>query len=314
LYHMNAHGRVVCLDAQTGREEWAVDILERFGGEVPTWGLSECLLVDGDHVIVTPGGRAASLAALDRRTGRTVWTAAPLVRERDEAPISAASSDTASIEIDSASYASPVLLEGDGFRMLVTCSARHVFAVSADTGRHLWKRPIPTRFQVIGITPTLLGEGVFVTAPDSPGGKLYRLLVNGASIDVEEAWTADIDTCHGGVLAANGLLFGSWYRHYNGWGAVDPQTGKTLYRTKELAMGAAIYADGLFYCLSQEGNMALVKANASAMHIVSQFQLTSSRRKDVWTHPVILDGRLYLRYHEELICYDIRRPAVSPTR
>ena len=234
------------------------------------------------------------MAALDKRDGKTIWSTKPVV------------SDSPPHDIDAATYASPSLIEVDGLRLIVGCSSRHTFGVDAESGRLLWKRPIPTRFQVIGITPALCGVGVFVTAPDSPGGKLYRLLVNGSDMRVEEAWTADLDTCHGGVLFLDGLLFGSWYRHYNGWGAVDIRTGETLYRTRELAMGSAIHADGRFYCLSQEGVMALVEADRKGLRIVSRFELAKARRKDAWTHPVILEGRLYLRYHERLQCHDIR--------
>ena len=74
LYHMNAHGRVVCLEAATGKELWAVDVLERFQGQNITWAMSECLLVDGSRVIVTPGGEKALMAALDKESGRTIWT------------------------------------------------------------------------------------------------------------------------------------------------------------------------------------------------------------------------------------------------
>jgi outer membrane protein assembly factor BamB len=104
LYHMNAHGRVTCLNAASGKELWAVDTLERFSAKNITWALSECLLVDGPRVIVTPGGKKALMAALDKRDGRTVWTTKPL----DE---------------DCASHCSPILFRYAGRRLITNCSA-----------------------------------------------------------------------------------------------------------------------------------------------------------------------------------------------
>jgi len=118
LYHLNAHGRVACLDAAGGKEIWSVDILQRFEGSVILWGLSECLLVDGPRLIVTPGGKKAAMAALDKTTGETVWASEP-------------------IEKNDAGYSSPILFELDGRRHLVTYSSRHVFGVDADSGRSL---------------------------------------------------------------------------------------------------------------------------------------------------------------------------------
>lgn len=306
VYHMNAHGRVTCLDAGAGGELWAVETLERFEGETTTWGLSECLLVDERRVYVTPGGRKGTMAALSRETGETLWATGPVLFE----PEAGEDEDSRSREqepIDAASYASPVLVELDGRTLVIGCSSRHLICVDAATGRLLWKRPVPTRFLVIGVTPVICGGGVFMTAPDSPGGKLYRLSVRGEQISAREVWTATIDTCHGGVIPRGSVLFGSWYRQYNGWGAVDLQTGRTLYRTDEIAKGSALLADGHFYCLSEKGLMTLVRADTESMRIVSRFRLADARRNDAWAHPVILDGRLYLRYHERLQCHDIRK-------
>jgi len=291
IYHMNAHGRVVCIDAQNGQERWAVNVLDRFESKNITWGLAENLLLDGERVIVTPGGKKAMIAALDRKTGQTVWSSGPLTYERGT---------------DGPSYASPVLFELSGRRHIVSCSTRHIFGVDAQNGQFLWKRPMQTKYEVIGMTPVLLGDGVFMTAPDSTDGKLRRLRIDGQNVNVEEAWTTTLDTCHGGVVPMNGVLFGSWYRTNSGFGCIDANTGKELYRTRELAMGSMIHANGRLYYLSQQGVMALLKADAKGYEITGKFRLLEERKEDVWTHPVVLDGRMYLRYHDRLWCYDVR--------
>jgi outer membrane protein assembly factor BamB len=287
VYHLNAHGRLVCLDAATGKETWAVDILERFEGENILWGLSECLLVDGDRVIVTPGGKKGAMAALDRKTGETRWTSEP-------------------IEKSEANYGSPILFQLGGRRHLVNFTARTAFGVDADTGRLLWKQPRPSEYIAICATPVFCGDGVYVTTPGKNGGTRYRLVDEGDAVRAEPLWDAPVDTLQGGAVLVDGALIGSGYEGFKGWAAVDVATGKSRTTTRELAHGSVIYADGRLYCLSERGEMALVKTGAEGFEFVSRFPLIRERKVDVWAQPVICDGRLYLRYHDSLYCYDIR--------
>ncbi len=287
VYHLNSHGRAVRLDAETGKEAWAVDILKRFEGEVILWGLSECLLVDGPRLIVTPGGKKAAMAALDKKTGDTVWASEP-------------------VEPAKAGYGSPILFELNGRRHLVNASAKHVFGVDAETGRGLWKRPRPSEYIALCFTPVLCGDGVFVTTPGKNGGTLYRLGLKEAEPRVEAAWDTPLDTLQGGVVLVDGLLYGSGYRGFSGWGAVEASTGKVLHSERNFASGAVTYADGRLYCLSERGEMALLKPAPEAFESEGRFALVAGRVEDAWAHPVICDGRLYLRYHDALFCYDIR--------
>jgi outer membrane protein assembly factor BamB len=287
LYHLNAHGRVVCLDAATGKEAWAVDILERFEGQVILWGLSECLLVDGDRVIVTPGGKKAAMAALDRKTGETRWTTEPL--EKSEA-----------------NYGSPILFQLGGRRQLANFTARTAFGVDADSGRLLWKQPRPSEYIAICTTPVFCGDGVYVTTPGKNGGTRYRLVAEGDGVRADPVWDGPVDTLQGGAVLVDGALFGSGYEGFKGWAALDVATGKPRATTRELAHGSVIYADGRLYCLSERGEMALVKSGADGFEFVSRFALFRERKGDAWAQPVICDGRLYLRYHDALYCYDVR--------
>jgi outer membrane protein assembly factor BamB len=305
LFHKNAHGRVAAFDPDTGRELWAVETLGQFEGRNITWGLSESLLVEGDRVIATVGGERAVMAAFDVRTGRTVWSSPPL---RLGEPKSAAHERVATPagEADSGSYTSPILVQLAGRRQLVNCSLRHVFGVDADTGELLWSQPFPTRFSVIAATPVLVGDGVFVTAPDAGGGRLFRVRGGPDGITAERGWTTQLDSGQGGIVQRDGLLFGSWYRSRNGWAAIAAQSGEVRHELPDLAMGPLLYADERFYWLSQEGEMTLVRGDAEGLEIVSRFRLVEGRISDAWAHPVIHQGRLYLRYHDQLHCFDVR--------
>jgi outer membrane protein assembly factor BamB len=306
LYHLNAHGRVACLDAATGVELWSVNILERFDGRNITWALSECLLVDGPRVIVTPGGSKAMIAALDKHTGETVWASEPLRLGKTDNARHERLAEPAG-EPDSASYTSPILFPLGNRRLLVTCSQRHVFGADADTGELLWSRPYPTRYHVIAATPVRVGaDAVFVTGPDAGGGMLLRLRAEGDGVNVETVWRTDLDTCQGGVVHVDDALFGAKYRQTRVWLGLDAKTGTVRQELKGLAKGPLLHADQRLYCLSEEGDVVLLKASATSFEERGRFRLVPNKTSDAWTHPVIAHGRLYLRYHETLFCFDVR--------
>lgn len=298
LYHQNAHGRVACLDAATGREVWAVNVLERFRSENITWGISECLLVDDKAVYVSPGGSETLTVALDKKTGDVLWRTKPL---RDE------KKDT----LDGPGYAAPIMILFGGRRLIVGCSAQHLFAVDADSGEIHWTQPRPTTYGVLAMSPTLVGDGVFFTAPIGPPGALYRLVAPAGAdgkIDVREVWTTKLDTAQGGVVHVNGRLFGTYYPRRGGWAALDAATGKVLYEQLEWAKGAPLHADGRLYALCEDGWLLLVEPTATQFELHGRFRFANARDRDAWAHPVIQEGRLYLRYHDTVTCYDIRDP------
>jgi hypothetical protein len=286
LYHMNAHGRTVCLDVKTGQELWAVETLKVFEGQEITWGISECLLADGPRLIVSPGGKKAMMAALDKKTGQTVWASDP-------------------IPGDKAGYASPILFEWGGRRHLVSCSSRHAYGVDADTGRLLWKVPQPTRYEVIAATPLFHDGAVFVTVPDGNGGVLLRLKAQEKGVGVETAWTSPLDNCDGGCVLVNGVIYSSGYTTIKWWAGVEWATGRMLQEKRDLGQGSSIWADGRLYVLAETGAMALLKPAEAGFEVAGRFDLVAGKR-DAWAHPVILDGRLYLRFHDKLYCYDVR--------
>jgi len=288
LYHLNAHGRLACLDAATGSELWAVDILQRFDAENITWALSECLLVDGPRVTVTPGGRKGLMAALDKRTGRTVWATAPVGDDRT-------------------SHCSPILVRYAGRRLIANCSSAHGFGVDADSGRLLWTVPLRNQYGVNVTTPVFGSGKVFYVTPYAEEGRLYRLRADRRGVAAEQVWICPLDTVTGGAVLVDGILFAAGYRKSKWWFGVDWSTGETRCELRDLTTGAAIYADGRLYVLDERGNVGLLKVGADGMEIVGRFRLPIDRVRDAWAHPVLCDGRLYLRYHDALWCYDVKQ-------
>jgi outer membrane protein assembly factor BamB len=297
IYHENAHGRLACLDARTRREVWAVDLLERFGGQNLTWALSECVLVDEEAVYATAGGTETLLVAFYKQTGKVRWTSGPLF-------------DTAGERgLENASYASPILVQFGKRRLLIGCSLRHVVCADADTGRIQWTQRMPTTYSVLAMMPVLIGNAVFVTAPHGQGGKMLELLPPKSPdglVAVKELWTTRLDTLQGGVVPWQDKLIGSFYSGRKGWAALDTKTGEVLYDLPDTAKGAVLVADGRLYALCEDGWMLLLEPGEKSFELRGRFRLVEARSRDGWAHPVIHNGRLYLRYHEALYCYDVR--------
>ncbi len=287
LYHINAHGRLVCLDAETGRELWAVNVLERFEASNITWAISECLLVDGQRVLVTPGGKKALMAALDKHTGDTVWTTPPIAHENT-------------------SYSSPILFSHAGRRLVAQCSAGHGFGVDADTGRLLWAVRLRNRYDTNVSTPIYGAGMVYYVTPYAEEGRAYRLRVEGDKVTAQQAWQCPLDTVTGSGVLHDGVLYAGGYRKAKWWFAVDWRNGQTIAEQKELTTGAAIYADGRLYVLDERGTVGLLRPAAEGLTLAGRFRLFDKRASDAWAHPVLLDGRLYLRYHDTLWCYDVK--------
>jgi hypothetical protein len=137
---------------------------------------------------------------------------------------------------------------------------------------------------------------------------LYRLLPAGEPGDVvgvEEVWTTVLDTCQGGVVHVDGRLYGSYYPGRKGWAALDAASGEVLYEESDFVKGAVLYADGRLYALCEDGWMVLWEPGEREFAVRGRFRLAEAGSRDAWAHPVIHEGRLYLRYHETLYCYDV---------
>jgi outer membrane protein assembly factor BamB len=304
LYHLNAHGRLACLDAKTGNELWAVPVLERFHAPNIQWGISECVLVDGDRVFATPGGPETLMVCLNAKTGELVWKSEPLRFQRTMAfggkPVDPPMDDT-----DKAGYASPVLMKVGGRELVAGASSRHFFLVDAKTGELVWKEEMRVRHEVIGAIPIVKGSDVFFSAPDF-GGYLYQVSVDAGKVQVARRWETAYDNGHGAMVLAEGSLFGSGYRKNRDWAQLDWETGREVASMKGFPKGSAVWSDGRVYAQSERGVLLLLEPKDGALVERGRLTLTDGKKANVWAHPIIHDGRLYLRVNDSLRCYDLR--------
>ncbi len=292
LYHMNPAGRVAAYRAKDGKEIWAVDLKKRFKARFGVWALAENLIVEGDKVLCLPGGKKALAAALDKKTGKTIWTTTGLT--------------------DPAAYCTPVIATHKGVRQMITMTAKSVISVDVKTGKLLWTHPYPMGFPQHA-TPPVYHEGhVFVACGHSTGGTLLR--INPDSSGVTKVWhMRKFDNCHGGVIRIGSRIYGSGCRvGGKGFYCVDFLTGKTIGTNDVVGKISILYADGMLYGLNHKGPMYLMEVTAGGVKVVSQFDMPGKRKINIYlAHPVICAGRLYLREGKNLYAHDIRAKAAD---
>ncbi|NMC19704.1 MAG: PQQ-binding-like beta-propeller repeat protein [Thermogutta sp.] len=286
VYHLGAAGDLACLKAADGAPVWSTNILEKFGSQPPEWGLAESVLIDGDRVICTPGGPNTCIVALDKMTGETVW-------------------QSESAGGDGPSYGTPQLAEWEGLRIVLGMTAKALVGVDADSGKLLFRHPRETQYDVNACLPIFRDGKVFISTGYGSGAELIGLKKEGGRVTAQQIWeNKDLDNHHGGVILYEGFLYGSNFR--GKWVCLDWNTGETKYTQNGVGKGSATLADGMLYTFSERKKVGLAPAVPTAHELTGSFTIPSQEREQSWAHPVVLDGRLYLRHGNLLFAYGVR--------
>jgi outer membrane protein assembly factor BamB len=248
------------------------------------WHLAESVLVDGDRVICTPGGKDAVFAALDKATGNTIWT-------------------TGGVD-DNTSYCSAALATHGGRRLLLNNTAKYVVGADADTGALLWTFQHKTPWGIHAVTPLYKDGLVYYVGGEKAGGGVLELSPDGTSVTSKWA-SLDLDCLHYGIVLDNGYLYGTGEKN-DYLMCVEMTTGKVAWSAKEVGQGATVYADGMLYVYEgpKAGIVDLVKADPAGFQRTGSFSVTEGNGKH-WAHPAIANGRLYIRHGDALVAYNI---------
>lgn len=287
VYALGGQGTLICASVADGSIAWQ-KTMQEFGGKTPGWGYTESVLVDGDRVLCTPGGAQGAIVALDKKTGRTLWQSAEFT--------------------DGAQYSSIVAADLNGGRQYIQLTMKSVVGINATDGKVLWKVGFPGKTAVIP-TPIVHGNQVYVTAGYGVGCLSFKV---GPGNAIEKLYENKVmKNHHGGVILIDGHLYG--HSDGVGWTCQNLATGEEVWSEKAaLGKGAVAYADGRLYCLAENnGTLALAEASAKGWKEHGRFKLepqTTQRNPQgrIWTHPVIVEGKLYLRDQELLHCYDVK--------
>ncbi len=296
LYHLSGIGNLICVKADSGDVVWSTDILKEFGGRNIIWGLAESPLVIGDKVICTPGGENVSMVALDRKTGKVAWKCTGA----DDKP----------------GYASPILIEYEGLKQIVTAMSESIVGVRASDGKLLWQYPHKV-YTDQNITTPLFHEGfLIISGCVRKGTTSLQLRVSGDECSVEEHWhNGMLDNKQGGIVLLDGRLYGyaPSQNRSEPWVCVDFISGDTIFQSAPVKSsykyknGCLTYADGRFYLFSDNGNMALAEPTDTDFKVTGRLKIKEPGKRPTWAHPVVFGGRLYVRYGDKLGVYNVSR-------
>lgn len=283
VYVQSANGPVLCLEADSGKEVWKVDILKEFDGQNISWGLSASPLIEGDMVLVIPGGKKGGVAALNKKDGKTIWKTGD----------------------DEAAYASPVAVTVDGKRQILFFNAAALLAVDAKDGKELWRIPWITEFKVNISTPLVIGNQVFIASGENVGSALFNLK---GSDKPSVAWESKgvkgvMTTYWCTAVVHEGHLYGlsGEFEGVINLNCVDLKTGKLVWSQERYGKGSLTLAEGQLYITTKAGDLVLVPATPKGYTEKARIKMLGDNR----TVATIADKKLYLRDRKNIYCLDI---------
>jgi outer membrane protein assembly factor BamB len=282
MYVLTENGDLACLKTD-GTVVWQRNILKDFRGAQIRWLISESPLVDGPHVVVTPGGRGAGIVKLDKMTGQTVWAAKELS--------------------DEAGYSSIIAADVQGVRTYMTFTAAAGVGVRASDGKLMFRYPRAANRTANIATPVFSNNKVFFASGYGTGGGLLDLTAQNGEVAAKEAYfTLDMKNHHGGMVLVDGYLYGFNDSILN---CLEFATGKVMWRDRSVGKGSVTFVDGHLYLQSETNIVGLAEATPTGYKERGRFEIPDKGMPS-WAHPVITDGRLYVRNQDTLLVYNVR--------
>lgn len=301
VFALGTDGDLVCVEAETGKLVWKVNLVKDLGGKMMSgWKFSESPLVDGDRVVITPGTKDAAIAALDKKTGKALWkTQLPNIGNKGA---------------DGAGYSSIVIGKACGIKQYVQILGRGCIGVAADDGRFLWGYNRVANNVANIPTPVVFGDYVFCSTAYGTGSALLRLVPDGDNkTKVEEVYWLDSNTFqnhHGGFVKVGDFIYGGHGQNKGDPVCIEFMTGKIRWKETQPAGGSAavLYADGTLIFRYDDGTVCFIDANPDAFKIKGRFkpQRKPGMSGPAWAHPVISNGKLYLRHNNVIQCFDVK--------
>jgi len=282
VYALGGNGDLASVEAATGKIAWHVNLLSRFSAGNIGWGISESPLVLEDRVLVNAGGRGGSLAALAKTDGATLWAS----------------------ESDEAGYSSAVVADIRGVRQAVFFTGERVLGVRVDDGSVLWSyRRVSNRTANVA-TPIVRGNFVFASSDYGTGCALLEIEGDASGMSAREVYFhQDMKNHHATSVLVDDTLFGFSSSILT---ALDFSTGEVLWRDRSVGKGSLVVADGRLYLFGENGVAGLAEATRAGYRETGRFELQTSG-SPTWSHPVVANGRLYLRDQDTLYCYDVKK-------
>lgn len=285
LYALGAGGDLVCLDRRKGTSVWRGNILKEFGGSLPNWGICESVLIDGDHLICTPGGNGATMVALNKKTGKTVWKAA--------AP-----------QGDRAAYSSPIAVTVGGVKQFVQFTSNGTIGIRASDGKFLWRDDSAANGTANCCSPVAGGDMVFTASGYGKGGSMVQLASASNETSARFGWHSnDMQVQHGGMVVVDGHVYAA---NEQAVVCIELKSGTVKWKDRSVGKGSITYADGKLFVRSENGPVAMIEASPAGYNELGRFDQPNRTQSKAWTYPVVTGGKLFLRDQDTLLAYDLK--------
>jgi outer membrane protein assembly factor BamB len=282
LFAFGGSGDLIALEVATGKRIWAVNVVQTFGGSPPNWGYSESPLVIGDRIVLNTGGRRASIVAIDKVSGKTLWQ-----NHNDEA-----------------AYSSPMLLRTGSLAQVVFFTGQRALAVDPRDGRLLWSYNKVSNNTANIATPIVRGTRVFLSSDYGTGAALLEVRAAGNIASASEVYfTREMRNHHASSVVVGNTIYGFSSSILT---ALNFDTGQMVWRHRSVGKGSLIYADGRLYLYGEDGTIGLADAAPDAYRERGRFSIQTSTSNPAWSHPIITNGKLILRDQDNVYAYDVK--------
>lgn len=286
VFGLASDGELTCLSTNDGSIKWQKHYRKDFEGKPGNWAFSESVLIDGDKLICTPGGKTATMLALNKTSGDVIWK-------------------SANPEGDNAEYASVMKAEVNGKTEYIQFLRKGVMGVDGQTGKFLWRYTKTIDMGANIITPVVDGSKVFTSGSRSGGGLIDLQDENGAVVAKPIYYNNKLTPSIGGAVLVDGYLYASNSQYVF---CADFATGEIKWSNRSVGQASICYADGRIYARGHStGEVVLLEANPKEYKEVGRFKQPDRSKIQAWPHPVIANGNLYLRDQDVLLCYSVAK-------
>lgn len=284
VYGLSATGDLACLETSAGNIVWNRNVVQEYEGGVPGWGICESVLIDGDKVVCTPGGKKGMMVALDKRTGKEIWTCV--------------------VPGDSAGYASIVPIEVGGVKQYVQFTHGATIGVRAKDGKLLWQDKGAANGTANCSSIGFFDDMVFSASGYGHGAAMVKLTSKDGETSAEQIYTTKaMKSHHGGFIVLDGHVYGS---DEGVFVCLDIKTGKPKWQDRTPGKGSITCADGMLIVRNEGGPVTLVEANPEKYKQLGKFDQPERSNKSAWAYPVVANGKLFLRDQDKLLCYNLK--------
>ena len=278
VYSLGGNGDLSCIDTKTGRIVWSMNVLHKFGGKNPNWGISESPLIIGEKLLVNAGGPGASVIALNKKDGALIWKS----------------------ESDEAGYSSAMPVQVGSMTQVVFFTDKRALGVDLKDGRLLWQYSKASNGTANVATPVVKGNRVFVSSDYGTGAGLVEIKPDGSCQEIY--FTREMRNHHSTSILVGDYLYGFSSGILT---AMKFDTGEVAWKDRSVGKGSLVYADGNLYAFSENGVVGLIQATATGYVEKGRFRIQQDSLP-TWTHPVIAGGRLYIRDQNTIYAYDVK--------